>query len=189
MKKSTFVFFILGMFFLLSIYIFAVETGEIKGSIQDEQGEMIPGIEITAESSSLQGIRTVISLKNGNFHFPLLPVGKYTLTFKLAGFSTYIQKDVVVHLGKVTNLSIKMELSKLSEEVTVTADAPLIDKTSTDTSYHLNSEKLEKIPVQNRTVVDAVKFTPGAAGVRVNTRRGTSTEGQPSFRGEGEEGN
>lgn len=189
MKKSTFVFFILGMFFLLSIYIFAVETGEIKGSIQDEQGEMIPGIEITADSSSLQGIRTVISLKKGNFHFPLLPVGKYNLTFKLAGFSTYIQKDVVVHLGKVTNLRIKMELSKLSEEVTVYAAAPLIDKTSTDTSYHLNSEKLEKIPVQNRTVVDAVKFTPGAAGVRVNTRRGTSTEGQPSFRGEGEEGN
>ncbi len=39
MKKSTFVFFVLGIFFLLSIYIFAVETGEIKGNIQDEQGE------------------------------------------------------------------------------------------------------------------------------------------------------
>ena len=143
MKKTTFVFFVLGMSFLLSIYIFAVETGEIKGSIQDEQGEMIPGIEITAKSPSLQGTRTVLSLKNGNFHFPLLPVGKYTLTFKLAGFSTYIQKDVFVHLGRVANLSIKMELSKLSEEVTVTADAPLIDKTSTDTSYHLTSEKLE----------------------------------------------
>ena len=91
MKKSTFVFFILGIFFLLSIYVFAVETGEIKGNIQDEQGEIIPGIEITAESPNLQGIRTVLSLKNGNFHFPLLPVGKYTLTFKLVGFSTYIQ--------------------------------------------------------------------------------------------------
>ncbi len=118
MIKSFFVFFILGMFFLLSIYIFAVETGEIKGSIQDEQGEMIPGIEITAESSSLQGIRTVISLKNGNFHFPLLTVGKYTLTFKLAGFSTYIQKNVVVHSALSTVL-LTVLLSIWSQKVEV----------------------------------------------------------------------
>jgi hypothetical protein len=77
-------------------------------------------------------------------------------------------------------------VSELKEEVLVTAPSPLLDKTSTDTSYYLGREELEKMPVQNRTVVDVVKFTPGVTGVRSNTRKGTATEGQPSFRGEGE---
>jgi outer membrane receptor for ferrienterochelin and colicin len=82
-----------------------------------------------------------------------------------------------------------MKLSEIREEIVVVAEAPLIDKTSTDTSFHLTSKDLEKIPAQNRTVIDAVKITPGVTGVRVNTRQGNATQGQPSFRGEGEEGN
>lgn len=167
----------------------AVETGEIKGKVADQSGLGLPGVEITASGPSLQGIRTVLSSKDGNFHFPLLPVGKYMLTFKLQGFNTVKQENVIVHLGTVTSLEVTMTMAVIQQEVLVTAETPLIDKTSTDTSYHLNAADLEKIPTQNRTVVDVVKFAPGVTGVRMNTRRGTASEGQPSFRGEGEEGN
>ncbi len=167
----------------------AKETGEIQGKVQDENGTGLPGVEIKAASPSLQGTRIVLSSKNGDFRFPLLPVGNYTLTFTLQGFAPHIQENVIVRLGMVTSLSITMKPSEIKKEITVTAETPLIDKTSTDTSYYLSSKDLEKLPSQNRTVVDAVKFTPGVTGVRVNTRRGTAIEGQPSFRGEGEEGN
>ena len=167
----------------------AKETGEIQGKVQDENGTGLPGVEIKAASPSLQGTRIVLSSKNGDFRFPLLPVGNYTLTFTLQGFAPHVQENVIVRLGMVTSLSITMKPSEIKKEITVTAETPLIDKTSTDTSYYLSSKDLEKLPSQNRTVVDAVKFTPGVTGVRVNTRRGTAIEGQPSFRGEGEEGN
>jgi hypothetical protein len=187
-RKKIFICF-LGIIFILSGQIRAIETGEIQGRVEDEKGIGLPGVGITAESPKLQGVRAVLSSRTGEFRFPLLPVGNYTLTFKLEGFNTSVQKNVVVRLGMVTNLKARMELSEIKEEIVVTAERPLIDKTSTDTSYRLSSEDLEKIPSQNRTVVDAVKFAPGVSGVRVNTRRGTSIEGQPSFRGEGEEGN
>ena len=167
----------------------AIETGEIQGRVADDRGEDLPGVEISATGPNLQGSRTNLSLKNGDFRFPLLPTGTYTLTFKLDGFSILIQENVVVRLGKVTVLTATMKISEIQEEITVTAPAYLIDKTSTDTSYHLTSEDLDKLPAQNRTIVDVIKFAPGATGVRVNTRQGTATEGQPSFRGEGEEGN
>jgi Carboxypeptidase regulatory-like domain/TonB-dependent Receptor Plug Domain len=167
----------------------AIETGEIKGKVADDTGAGLPGVEITAASPSLQGTRTILSSKDGNFHFPLLPVGTYKLTFKLQGFDTVIQEKVIVRLGMVTGLDVVMTMAAIHKEVTVTAETPLIDKTSTDTSYYLSAADLDKNPAQNRTVVDAVKFTPGVTGVRMNTRRGTATEGQPSFRGEGEEGN
>ena len=167
----------------------AKETGRIEGKVIDEQGETLQGVEITARSPNLQGTRFVVSGKNGRFLFPLLPVGTYSLTAKFADFQPVIQKNIIVQLGSATFLTIILNLSEVKEEITVSAPTPLINITSTDTSYHIRREDLEKLPVQNRTIVDLIKFTPGVTGVRVNTRRGTGTEGQPSFRGEGEEGN
>jgi len=178
----------LGIYFLFCAQARAIETGEIQGKVKEEGGEGLPGVEITAQSPSLQGKRTILSSKTGDFYFPLLPVGNYTLTFKLAGFSLLVQENVIVRLGRVTDLNAIMKLSEIRKEIIVTAEPPLIDKTSTDTSFHLTSKDLERLPAQNRTVIDAVKITPGVTGVRVNTRHGTATEGLPSFRGEGEEG-
>ncbi|MFQ6109331.1 MAG: carboxypeptidase regulatory-like domain-containing protein, partial [Candidatus Aminicenantales bacterium] len=186
-KKAS--FFLFGILLICSPFLLAIETGQIQGTVTDENGEGLPGVEITAKSPNLQGLRAVVSSKTGKFSFPLLPVGTYTLSFSLEGFTQVIQEHVIVRLGQVTDLKVVMKLSKIKEEVVVTAKTPLIDKTSTDTSFHLTSEDLEKIPVQNRSVVDVIKLTPGVTGVRVNTRRGLAAEGQPSFRGEGEEGN
>lgn len=175
-------------FLLVALPAYSIETGKIQGRVQDENGEGLPGVEITARSPNLQGVRVVLSDRNGDFHFPLLPVGKYTLTFRLPDFTPVVQENVIVHLGKVTGSVVTMKPSEIRKEIVVTAEPPLIDKTSTDTSFHLTGEELEKMPSQTRTVIDAVKITPGVTGVRVNTRRGTAAQGLPSFRGEGEEG-
>jgi len=189
MIKYKHILFASVIFLLLFHLCFAIETGEIKGKVIAETGEGLHWVEITLKSPSLQGVRKVYSLKNGNFYFPLLPVGTYTLSFNLNGFSPVVQKEVLVRLGTVTDLMVVMEISEIKEEITVSAPSPMIDKTSSDTSFHLGREELEKLPSANRTVVDAIKLTPGVTGVRINTRRGTAIEGQPSFRGEGEEGN
>lgn len=176
-------------FFLSCLALGAVETGEIKGRVTGGEQEGIPGVTIIAGSPHLQGIRKAVTGRDGGFHLPLLPAGVYTLTFSFPGFPPVAKKEVEVRLGRVTEVDVRLDLSRIQEEITVTAPAPLIDKTSTDTSTYFNAEDLDTVPVQERSVVDLVKYTPGAAGVRVNTKQGTSVIGQPSFRGEGEEGN
>ena len=64
----------------------AEQTGEIQGRVTEVEGEALPGVGITAKSSSLQGLRTALSDKNGNFRLPLLPVGEYSLTYEIDGF-------------------------------------------------------------------------------------------------------
>ncbi|MBA7629804.1 hypothetical protein ES703_37308 [subsurface metagenome] len=188
MNRQKTILLLLALVLFFWTQAWSVETGEIKGKVIEEKGEGLPGVEITAQSPRLQGKRTVLSSKTGDFHFPILPVGNYTLTFNIEGFNPVIQENVIVRLGQVTNLKVTMALSAIRKEIVVTAELPLIDKTSTNTSFHLTTTELETIPSQYRTVVDAVKITPGVTGVRVNTRRGTATQGLPSFRGEGEEG-
>ncbi len=185
-KKTS---FILLLIFFLTLPAFTIETGEIQGKVVDETGEGLEGVEIIATSPSLQGQRVTFSSKNGDFYFPLLPVGSYSISFKAEGFASHVEEEVIIRLGKVTHLKVTMKLSAIKEEIEVVAESPLIDKTSIDTSFHMTSADLERLPSQTRTVVDLVKFAPGVTGVRMNTRYGIATEGQPSFRGEGEEGN
>ena len=189
MNKNKTIISVWSFLLLCVVSLMATETGEIQGRVIEETGEGLPGVEITVRGPNLQRERSVISTPNGDFYFPLLPIGKYTLTFKLEGFIAITQENVVVRLGRVTRIAVTMRLSEIQEEIIVTADTPLIDKTSVDTSFYLSSDDLEKMPSQNRTVVDVVKFAPGVTGVRMNTRRGVAIEGQPSIRGEGEEGN
>ncbi len=174
-KKGLFCLISMALLLIVSRFLLAIETGEIRGRILDEGGVGLPGVEVRATSPSLQGWRTVLSSKNGDFHFALLPVGTYALSFRLEGFTPIVQENVIVRLGQVTNITVTLKATEIKEEITVTAETPFIDKTASDTSFHLSAADLEKLPVQNRTIVDVIKLTPGVTGVRVNTRRGTAT--------------
>jgi hypothetical protein len=166
----------------------AQQTGEIRGKVTDQGIEALPGVAITARSPNLQGMRTALSDKNGNFRLPLLPVGTYSLTFELAGFEKLTLEGQDVHLGFTASISVILKIAALKEEVTVTAPNPLIDKTNTDNSYRLRGDDLARIPTQARTIEEVVSYTPGVTGVKASTIAGTGT-GLPSFRGEGEAGN
>ncbi len=154
----------------------------------DDEGAPLPGVSVLAKSSKLQGVRSSITNVDGFFKFPLLPIGVYSLTFELTGFENVTYSGYNVRLGFTLSLEIVLKMETLSEEVIVTAVAPLIDKTNTDNSYRLNAEDLAYTPVQTRTIDEIAAFTPGVTGVRADTINGEGT-GLPSFRGAGEEGN
>ena len=174
----------------------AQQTGEIRGKVTEEKGEVLPGVAITARSPSLQGLRTAVSDKNGNFWLALLPVGTYSLTFELPGFNKLTMTGNEIRLGFTASLSVILRIAALKEEATVIAPNPPIDKTKADTSYRLNSADLALVPTQARTIAEIVALTPGVTGVRTNTVTGGGISavggaetGLPSFRGEGDAGN
>jgi len=168
--------------------VLAQQTGEIRGKITEEKGEPLPGVSITARSLNLQGLRTAVSDKSGNFRLPLLPIGLYDLTFELPSFEKLTLTDNDVRLGFTASIAVVLKPATISEEVTVTAPNPLIDKTRADNSFRLKGDELTRIPSQSRTIEEIVSFTPGVTGVRANTFDGTGT-GMPSFRGQGAAGN
>ncbi len=182
--------------FLTIAPLSAQQTGEIRGKIMEEKGEVLPGVAITAKSPSLQGLRTAVSDKEGNFRLPLLPVGSYTLIFELPGFEKLTMVEQTVRLGFTVDLTVNLKQARIAEEITVKAAVPFIDKTKSDNSYRLNSDDLALIPTQARTIAEVVGMTPGVTGSRVNTISGGANSpylgtetGLPSFRGEGDGGN
>jgi len=178
--------FVLCLFLISSLL--AIETGEIRGKVTDNEGVPLPGVTITARSPTLQGTRTAITGSDGTFRLPLLPIGTYDLTYQLEGFTTVTEKGYFVRLGMTLSIQVALTPATVEEEITVTAESPLIDKTKTDTSYRMSAEELARAPVQGRTIQEIVSYTPGVTGVRADTMDGSGA-GLPSFRGEGEEGN
>jgi hypothetical protein len=178
-------------FVLLLLFASAVaadQTGEIRGTIADETGGVLPGVLVTARGPSLQGSRTAISDSKGFFRLPLLPVGPCDVTFELQGFERLTLTGNEVRLGYTASLSVVLRVAPFEEQITVTAVNRFVDPSRTDTSYRLRGDELARVPAQGRTIAEVVGFTPGVTGVRVDTITGTDT-GLPSFRGEGDAGN
>ncbi len=193
MKKLMSFFVAILICLLVTGTLMAEETGEIVGKAFDDEGEPLPGMTITAKSPRLQGQRNTVCRNDGTFRFPLLPVGSYTLTFEFQGFSKLVQENVQVKLGMVTSLKVSMKVATIEEQITVIAEATLIDKTTADTSFHAGERELASAPIQGRSIQEIVHYAPGVTSVRVNTTTGVggggTNYGNPSFRGEGETSN
>ena len=65
----------------------ASSTGTIQGRVVDAQGAVLPGATITATSPAMLGAQTTASSETGNYRFPAVPPGTYTLTYELTGFN------------------------------------------------------------------------------------------------------
>ena len=88
-----------------------MEEGTIEGRVMDKQGDVLPGVVVTATSDSIQGQRTTVTNAEGQYRFPLLSPGQYELTAMLTGFHTQRVSDVVVRVGRTVEVNFTLELA------------------------------------------------------------------------------
>ncbi len=118
----------------------------LVGVVKDAQGAVLPGVTVTATSPALIGTQTVVSEANGSYRFPSLPAGVYTLKFDLSGFKTFTRSGIVLALGQTLTVDAQMQLATLQESVTVTAESPIVDTSSTAVGNTLDTKKLIQVP-------------------------------------------
>ncbi|HEX7251410.1 MAG TPA: carboxypeptidase-like regulatory domain-containing protein, partial [Thermoanaerobaculia bacterium] len=104
---------------------YGVSTGGILGKVVDEQGGVLPGVSVIVKGPGAP--ITVYTDARGEFRVTNIDPGNYTLTVALQGFSTVNRENVVVQVGKNTELSIPMKLSAVAATVTVTGEAPILE--------------------------------------------------------------
>src|SRR4051812_45296447 len=107
----------------------AQQTGSIAGKVSDSSGGVLPGVTVEARADVLPGPRVTTTAADGMFQLPQLPPGDYTVTFTLSGMQT-VTKKVRVQLAEVTTTEATLGVGGVSETVTVTGEASLVDKSS-----------------------------------------------------------
>ncbi len=152
--------------FVLSLTLFAatasaqIGQGTLTGVVTDPQGQVLPGVTVTATSTALIGIRTAVTETDGRFRFPALPSGFYKLKFDLSGFSTLERDNIQVVLGQTIAVDTQLKIASLAETVTVQGESPVVDVTTTRVGTSLKGEELTAIP-NSTDVWGALSEAPG----------------------------
>ena len=146
---------------LLPIAAFAQSSnGSISGNITDDTGAALPGVTVTAVQSSTGATRVAVSNEKGHYEIGLLAVGDYSVSAVLEGFRPQQFRNVKVNVGSDTAINMKMAVG-VSESVTVTAAAPLIETSRSQVSSVVNERAIANLPTNGRNFIDFVLTTPG----------------------------
>ncbi len=124
----------------------ASSTGTINGKVTDASQAVLPGVTVTATSPAMLGPQVSVSNAEGNYRFPGVPPGTYTVTFELPGFSTVKHEGIEIRLGFTGTLNVEMKVASLQETVTVTGASPVIDTSTTRTQQNFKMEQLQSLP-------------------------------------------
>ena len=140
-----------------------LQQGRLIGTVVDAQGSVLPGVTVTATSPALIGSQIAVTEADGRYLFPSLPSGTYSLAFELSGFKTGQRSNIVLALGQTLTVNLTLQLATLQETVTVTAESPVVDTSSTNLGSEFSSAKLASVP----TATDIWSALAQAPGVRM----------------------
>src|SRR5881409_4000547 len=79
--------------------VWAQATAQISGTVKDQSGAVLPGVEITATQTGTGISRTAVTNETGSYVLPNLPIGPYQLEAALPGFRTFIQRGIVLEVN------------------------------------------------------------------------------------------
>ena len=157
-------------------------TGSITGRILDDQGASVPGVTVTGKNLATGFVRTDVSDGEGVFRLTALPVGSYDLTAELSGFSRIENKGIIVNVGQTLDLNLTLKLAAVSETISVRAETPLIQTSSSSVGGVVDVNRLENLPLNGRQFANAALSIPGV-GLGFHSDPTKSTQYSPQIGG------
>src|SRR5262245_52270729 len=141
----------------------SAQEASIIGQVTDDTGAVLPGVTVTVTSPSLQ-VKQVVDVTNerGEYRITPLPLGTYSVEHTLEGSQSLRHTDLRLTAGFTAKVDVVLKVSTLSETVTVSGEAPLVDVTSTTATTQLTRETLEVIPTGRNSIVALMIQAPGA---------------------------
>jgi hypothetical protein len=148
--------------FVMPVALFAQGTGgRIIGRVSDPSGAVIAHVKVVATNEATGVPRGAESNDSGDYSFPEVPVGVYTLSFELKGFKKEIRRGVSLDLNQVITLPMVMQIGQAQEVVDVTSEAPLVDTTSTQLGAVMDSQQVSNLPLNSRDTYQLLQLQPG----------------------------
>src|SRR5271166_208816 len=135
--------------------------GRILGRVADPTGAVLGGVKVTAINEATGVVRDATTAESGDYVFPDLPVGTYTLNYELTGFKKDVRKSISLDVNQVITLNMTMQLGAAQEIVDVTSEAPLVDTTSTQLGAVVNNRSVNELPLNARDTYQFLQLQPG----------------------------
>ena len=156
-------------------------TGTITGRVLDEQKGAVPGATVTAKNDSTGFSRSEASDSEGVYRITGLPVGSYALSIDLSGFQAQ-SRTVQVSVSETITADFDMRIAKVAENVTVMAESPLVDTTTSAVGGLVDTRRVENLPLNGRQFANLAVTIPGV-GLGFHSDPTKSTQFSPQING------
>src|SRR5579864_466053 len=143
-----------------AVFAQSIISGEITGVVTDSSGAVVPAATVTLNSKEMGTTQTVTTNAAGDFRFPLLRPGIYTVTVKATGFSVATE-DVTVGVGQVTTASLQLRVGTASETIEVTGAAPLLETETANLTATFKPKQIELTPNPGGDLTNYALSMPG----------------------------
>jgi hypothetical protein len=150
-------------------------TGDLRGQVVDQQGAALPGVAIVVRHQASGLFRETVSGGDGTFFLSGMTPGVYEITAELSSFKKYQARDVRVEVGKTAQLNIPLEVGGLTESVTVSAEAPLVDTSSKEIGGNITAQEFVDTPSLNRNFAGYLGMLPGVVATISSTTFGADS--------------
>ena len=165
---------ILALSCLLATHLLHAQTtsGSLTGTIVDQQLAVIAGANVTVKDDAIGFAQTTASDREGHFTFPSLPPGTYTVAVESKGFKKTETKGLLlVANDKLALGNVTLEVGAITDTVSITAEATLVQSASAERSLAIQGEILRSVAVNGRGFTPLASIVPG---IIFNTNNGSS---------------
>jgi hypothetical protein len=144
----------------------AQTVGSIEGTVTDSSGGTVPGaaVQITNENTGIA--RSVVTDGEGRYRARDLAIGTYRVEAGLSGFQTVVHRGIMLTIGREAVVNIELKVGGVTDAITVTGDAPLVNTTSSEVTALVAREQMEKLPLNSRDFSQLITLQAGTTYVR-----------------------
>ncbi len=147
---------------LSSAWAQSVSGSQVSGVVRDSSGGALPGVDVTITKTDTGAVRSAVTSADGAFVLTNLPVGPYQLKATLPGFSTYVQDGIVLQVSSNPQVNITLAVGVISEQVTVTANATMVETHSNGIGQVVDNQRVVELPLNGRQATELI-FLAGLA--------------------------
>jgi hypothetical protein len=180
-----------------------VSSGSVAGQVTDPSNAGVPGATVTLRNQGTGAERTAKTDAGGNYVFPSVPAGLYTVRAEMQGFRSFEATNLEIQVAQAVRQDIPMALGETATKLEVVATAPVLDERSAEIGQVIGTKETSELPLNGRNYFDLAKLAPGVAelagtsqsnGLAINGLRAnqisfyfdgvdtrTETSGRPAF--------
>lgn len=137
--------------------------GSISGKITEASGAAVANANVTITNISTNTTTTASTNGAGDFSVLYLTPGRYRVTVEAPGFKKTIRDNIEVRVGDRLALDLELEVGGVTETVTVTSNAPLLDTASASAGQVIDRRRISELPLSDGNPFVLTRLTPGIA--------------------------
>jgi hypothetical protein len=153
-------------------------TGSIYGIIADSSGATIPNNPVVAKEVATGHSTTVQANDAGEYVFPALNPGNYSVSVKATGFKPVTQEGIILSSNQNVHANFTMIVGSVDQAITVSAGTTLVDTRESQLAETIDQQRIQELPLNGRDAYDLVTLIPGVTNYTadsvIGTRAGTS---------------